>query len=670
MTTEEAAAKITQLQKELSEHNYKYYVLAEPSISDKEFDLLLKELEHLENLYPQFKHPDSPTIKVGGAVNKDFRTVKHKRPMMSLANTYNEEELREFDQRIRKQIGDDFEYTCELKIDGLAIALHYEKGSLVQAITRGNGVEGDDVTDNVKTIKSLSTKLTGNFPEKFEIRGEIFMHRKGFERLNEERIALGEPPYANPRNVASGTLKLQDSSEVAKRPLDIILYHILADDEMYFKQHYEGLQEAATWGLKISTDSEKCRNIDAVLDFINRWDKKREHLTFDTDGVVIKVNNIIQQLELGFTAKVPRWAIAYKFQTESALTVLKSIDYQVGRTGAITPVANLEPVLLLGTTVKRASLYNSNEIERLDVRVGDKVFVEKGGEIIPKITKVDFSARKSDSEPVVFITHCPECGTLLERNEGEALHYCPNEDMCPPQVVGKMIHFAGRKQMNIDGLGEETIDLLYKNNRVKNIADLYELKTEVISGLERMGEKSAQNIIAGLEASKNIVFEKVLFSLGIRFVGETVAKRLAKAFGDIDNLKEASVEQLMAVPDVGSQIAKSVYNYFRVPRHIELINRLKDAGLQFKQNAENAQWSDKLSGKSFVISGVFLKKSREEMKELIEKNGGKNSGSVSSKTDYVLAGEGMGPAKLQKAESLGVKIISEDDFYDMIGLEL
>jgi DNA ligase (NAD+) len=660
--------RIEQLQKELSEHNYRYYVLAEPVISDYEFDQKLKELEALEKAHPEFASPDSPTSKVGGEINKNFETVLHKRPMLSLGNTYNEGELREFDQRVKKGLGTNrVQYVCELKIDGLAISIHYENGVLAKAITRGDGVKGDEVTDNVKTIKNLPNKLKGNFPKSFEVRGEIFMHRKAFERLNLERQESREPLYANPRNVAAGSLKLQDSREVAKRPLDILLYHILTDDRS-FTGHYESLLQGAEWGLPVSNHSKKCDNMDEVLKFISDWESKRKQLTFDIDGVVIKVNDFNQQEELGFTAKIPRWAISFKYKTESALTRLLSIDYQVGRTGSITPVANLEPVLLLGTKVKRASLHNANEIERLGIHHGDWVYVEKGGEIIPKITHVELSKRLPDSKAVEYITHCPECQTALVRQEGEANHYCPNETACPPQVVGKIQHFISRKAMDIEGLGEETIELLFKNHCIQHIADLYSLRYEDLIPLERMADKSVKNILAGVEASKLIPFERVLFALGIRHVGETVAKKLTQAFADIDSLMQAGIQDLEAVEEVGYKIAESVYNYFQNPDNVRMIEQLKAAGLTLKRELKTlTTLSNELEGKSIVISGVFEQFSREQLKEMVEQHGGKNVSSISNKTSFVLAGNNMGPAKLEKAEKLGIPILSEEDFLDMIG---
>lgn len=660
-----AKLRIEQLTTLLKDHNYRYYVLAEPSISDFEFDQLLNELIHLESQFPQLISPDSPTQKVGGDVSEGFITVKHQRPMLSLANTYNEQELRDFDERIRKSTGlDQIEYVCELKIDGLAISVFYENGKLVQAITRGDGIQGDDVTTNVKTIRSLKQQLSGNFPQKFEMRGEIFMHRKGFEKLNDIRRANNEAEYANPRNVASGSLKIKDPNEVAKRPLDIYLYYLL-EDEGLFAAHSESLNAAASWGIKIAETSKVCNGIDSVLAFLNVWDEKRHDLSFDTDGVVIKVNNKNLQEELGFTAKTPRWAIAYKFQTETATTKLLDITYQVGRTGAITPVAELQPVAILGTTVKRASLHNANEMQRLDIRIGDMVFVEKGGEIIPKIVGIDYTQRPENSEPQAYITHCPECNTELIRNEGEAQHYCPNDLLCPPQVIGRLEHFVGRKAMDIQSIGSEMAETLYKNNLVNSPADFYDLTFEQLIALDRMGEKSANNIIEGIQQSKNQPFERVLFAIGIRYVGETVAKKLVAAFLTIDNLMNASVEEMLKVDEIGERIGQTVYQHFQNPRNLQEIERLKSANLQFEaQKIEKA--SNVLEGKIFVISGVFEKYSRDELKDLVENNGGKMASGVTSKTNYLIAGSGVGPSKLEKAQQLGVVFLSEDELIQMI----
>ena len=661
----EAQKRIAQLSSDLRRHNYLYYVKAEPEISDFEFDTLLKELENLESQFPDFITPDSPTQQVGSDSIGDFQTEKHQRPMLSLGNTYNAEELREFDARIRKALEiDTVVYSCELKIDGLAISLQYEKGVLVKAITRGDGVQGDVVTDNVKTLRRLPPKLNAGAPPKFEIRGEIFMHRKGFERLNAERAASGQALYANPRNVASGSLKIKDSREVAKRPLDILLYHYYGEDQV-FSSHSQGLNEARNWGLPVPETSRVCEGIDAVIDFLLEWETKRHDLSFDTDGVVVKVDSISQQEELGFTAKIPRWAIAYKFPTETAQTRLLGISYQVGRTGAITPVAELEPVLLLGTTVKRASLHNSNEMQRLDIRVGDMVYVEKGGEIIPKITGVVLESRDSHTPVQEFIETCPECHTPLVRAEGEAQHYCPNSRQCPPQVVGKLEHFIGRKAMDIQSVGSELCETLYRADLVKNVADFYDLTESDILQLDRMGEKSATNIIKGIADSKGQAFERVLFALGIRFVGETVAKKLAFAFEDIDALSQADAEALIAVDEIGERIAESVIQYFKDPENQNIINRLKAHGLIFKAEKQEAK-GDELAGKVIVISGVFEIHSRDDLKAMVEAHGGKIGSGVSAKTSFLLAGSGIGPSKLAKAESLGVPLLSETEFLALL----
>jgi DNA ligase (NAD+) len=665
MQIAEVQAKIQALSAELKEHNYRYYVLAEPSISDHQFDIKLKELEALEKQYPEFTLADSPTQHVGGSLLEEFKTVPHKRRMLSLGNTYSEEELLEFDERVRKSLGiAEVEYVCELKIDGLAISLFYENGQLAQAITRGDGFQGDDVTENVKTIRSVKQQLHGNYPTSFEIRGEIFMHRKGFEKLNAQRAEHGEPQYANPRNVASGSLKIKDPKEVAKRPLDITLYHFLADSNP-FSSHSESLQNAHQWGIKTAEHSQTCPNIQAVFQYLNHWNEARHHLGYDTDGVVIKVNSFRYQEELGFTAKVPRWAIAYKFQTETASSTLLGITYQVGRTGAITPVAELQPVQLLGTTVKRASLHNANEIERLDVRVGDAVFVEKGGEIIPKIVGVDFSRRNPNSAPHPYITHCPECNTPLQRKEGEAQHYCPNIDDCPPQAIGKIEHFVGRKAMDIQSIGAEMAETLYSAGLVKDLPDLYTLTFEQVLALDRVGEKTATNLIQGIEESKKQPFERVLFGLGIRYVGETVAKKLAAGMGNIDNLMAASAEQLIGIDEIGERIAESVVQYFSDPKHILGIESMKAAGLIFTA-IQKESLGDTLAGKTMVISGVFAKHSRDEIKALIEAHGGKVGSGVTGKTDYLVAGDGIGPSKLEKAVQLGVQIISEDQFLELL----
>jgi DNA ligase (NAD+) len=585
--------------------------------------------------------------------------------MLSLGNTYSEEELLEFDERVRKSLGiDAVEYVCELKIDGLAISLFYENGQLIQAVTRGDGFQGDDVTENVKTIRSVTQQLHGNYPTSFEIRGEIFMHRKGFERLNQQRQAQGEATYANPRNVASGSLKIKDAKEVAKRPLDITLYHFLSD-QYPFATHSESLIQAQSWGIKTAEHSQTCRSIEEVFDYLKRWDAARHDLGFDTDGVVIKVNSLRHQEELGFTAKVPRWAIAYKFQTETATSKLLGITYQVGRTGAITPVAELQPVALLGTTVKRASLHNANEIERLDVRIGDTVFVEKGGEIIPKIVGVDFSRRAENSVPHMYITHCPECNSELQRNDGEAQHYCLNSEECPPQAIGKIEHFVGRKAMDIQSIGSEMAETLYQQGLVKELADLYFLTFDQVLALDRVGEKTAMNLIEGIETSKSQPFERVLFGLGIRYVGETVAKKLAQGLGNIDAIMVATEEQLVAIDEIGERIAESVVQYFSEEKHRMGIERMKAAGLTFTA-IQKESLGDGLAGKTMVISGVFAKHSRDEIKVMIEAHGGKVGSGVTGKTDYLVAGDGIGPSKLEKATQLGVNIIDEDTFLTMI----
>jgi len=665
MQSHEISAKILALSNELNDHNYRYYVLAEPVISDQEFDLKLKELEALEKQFPEFALPNSPTKTVGGGLLDEFKTVPHKRRMLSLGNTYSEEELLEFDERVRKSLGiDAVEYVCELKIDGLAISLFYENGQLTQAVTRGDGFQGDDVTENVKTIRSVTQQLHGNYPTSFEIRGEIFMHRKGFERLNQQRQAQGEATYANPRNVASGSLKIKDAKEVAKRPLDITLYHFLSD-HYPFATHSESLIQAQSWGIKTAEHSQTCRSIEEVFDYLKRWDAARHDLGFDTDGVVIKVNSLRHQEELGFTAKVPRWAIAYKFQTETATSKLLGITYQVGRTGAITPVAELQPVSLLGTTVKRASLHNANEIERLDVRIGDTVFVEKGGEIIPKIVGVDFSRRAENSVPHMYITHCPECNSELQRNDGEAQHYCLNSEECPPQAIGKIEHFVGRKAMDIQSIGSEMAETLYQQGLVKELADLYFLTFDQVLALDRVGEKTAMNLIEGIETSKSQPFERVLFGLGIRYVGETVAKKLAQGLGNIDAIMVATEEQLVAIDEIGERIAESVVQYFSEEKHRMGIERMKAAGLTFTA-IQKESLGDGLTGKTMVISGVFAKHSRDEIKVMIEAHGGKVGSGVTGKTDFLVAGDGIGPSKLEKATQLGVNIIDEDTFLTMI----
>ena len=660
--------QILTLREELHQHNYNYYVLNAPTISDKEFDDKMRLLQDLEKLHPEMYDPNSPTMRVGSDLSKDFKQVYHQYPMLSLGNTYSESEVTDFYNRVRELLGsEDFEICCELKFDGTSISLVYEDGKLLQAVTRGDGEKGDDVTDNVKTIRSIPLVLQGDYPQRFEIRGEILMPWVVFEDLNREREAREEPLFANPRNAASGTLKLQNSSVVASRKLDAYLYYLLGE-QVPCDGHYENMQKAASWGFKISEHMRKVKTLQEVFNFINYWDTERKNLPVATDGIVLKVNSLRQQRHLGFTAKSPRWAIAYKFQAERALTRLNQVTFQVGRTGVITPVANLDPVQLSGTIVKRASLHNADIIEGLDLHIGDMVYVEKGGEIIPKITGVDVDSRGFMlGDKVKFISRCPECGTPLVRFEGEAAHYCPNDAGCPPQIKGKIEHFISRKAMAIDGLGPETVDMFYQIGLVHNVADLYSLRALDIRGLDRMGDKSAVRIVHGIADSKQVPFERVLFALGIRFVGETAAKKLAKAFGSIEALEVATKEQLMEVDEIGEKIAQSVVTYFDLPANIELINRLKDAGLQMEKQVEDeSEFSDKLAGQSIVISGVFSHHSREEYKDMIEKHGGKNVGSISAKTSFILAGENMGPAKLEKAQKLGIKIINEDDFLQML----
>ncbi len=659
--------KIDQLRADLHRHNYNYYVLNAPEISDKEFDNRMRELQELEKEHPEYQDDNSPTMRVGSDLNKNFTQVAHKYPMLSLGNTYSESEVTDFYDRVKKALNEDFEICCELKYDGTSISLTYENGKLVRAVTRGDGEKGDDVTDNVKTIRTIPLVLHGSYPESFEIRGEILMPWEVFEELNREKEAREEPLFANPRNAASGTLKLQNSAIVASRKLDAYLYYLLGE-ELPCDGHYENLQAAAGWGFKTSEHMKKAHSLEEVFEYIRYWDTERKNLPVATDGIVLKVNSMRQQKNLGFTAKSPRWAIAYKFQAERALTRLNKVTYQVGRTGAVTPVANLDPVQLSGTIVKRASLHNADIIEGLDLHIGDMVYVEKGGEIIPKITGVDKDARSMlIGEKVKFITHCPECGSKLIRYEGEAAHYCPNETSCPPQIKGKIEHFISRKAMNIDGLGPETVDMFYRLGLIKNTADLYQLTADDIKNLDRMGEKSAENIIKGIEASKEVPFERVLFALGIRFVGETVAKKIAKSFNDIDELENANLEKLINIDEIGEKIAQSILTYFANPLNRELIERLKSTGLQLYRREEDLSgYTDKLAGQSIVISGVFTHHSRDEYKELIEKNGGKNVGSISAKTSFILAGENMGPAKLEKAHKLGIKLMSEDEFLTLI----
>ena len=659
--------RIYQLREELHRHNHNYYVLNAPEIGDQEFDFLMRELQDLEAKHPECYDENSPSMRVGSDLNKNFTQVQHKYPMLSLANTYSEAEVAEFYDRVKKALNEDFEICCEMKFDGTSISLTYEDGRLLRAVTRGDGVQGDDVTDNVKTIRSIPLVLQGTgYPQNFEIRGEILMPWEVFEALNKEREAREEALFANPRNAASGTLKLQNSSIVASRKLDAYLYYLLGE-ELPGDGHYENMQLASGWGFKVSDIMRKCATLEEVLEFIRYWDVERKNLPVATDGVVLKVNSFRQQRNLGYTAKSPRWAIAYKFQAERACTRLNSISYQVGRTGAVTPVANLDPVQLAGTVVKRASLHNADIIEGLDLRLGDMVYVEKGGEIIPKIVGVDKEARFMLGDKIRFITKCPECGSPLTRYEGEAAHYCTNDASCPPQIKGKIEHFVSRKAMNIDGLGSETIDQFYQEGMIHNIADLYTLKAPDIACLERMGKKSAVNIMEGIRASKEVPFERVLFALGIRFVGETTAKTLAKAFRSIDALAEASLDDLMQVDEIGARIAQSILQYFADARNREIIERLREAGVQMQMaEQDSSEYTDKLAGKSIVISGVFAHHSRDEYKDMIEKNGGKNVGSISKKTTFILAGENMGPSKLEKAEKLGIPIINEDEFLKML----
>lgn len=666
MNREQAKNRIAELSKELDEHNYKYYVLSEPSISDFEFDKKLEELMALETEFPEFLSSESPSQRVGGTISKEFPTVQHKYPMLSLGNSYSKEEMQDFMARINKTLERDVEYVCELKFDGVAISISYENGKMVRAVTRGDGVQGDEITANIRTIRSLPLQLKGGgFPAQFEVRGEVYFPYNNFERLNREREEIGEPLYANPRNTASGTLKSQDSSVVASRGLDCFLYSALGDEPMT-DSHYGDLMKLKEWGFKVSEHTKLCKTPEEVFAFLEYWDTERHNLGFEIDGVVIKVNNLDDQEILGFTAKSPRWAIAYKFASEQVVTRLNEVTYQVGRTGAITPVANLEPVLLAGTTVKRASLHNADQIEKLDLHLGDMVQVEKGGEIIPKIVGVDLKQRQSNAARVEYIDTCPECGTALVRNEDEAKHFCPNELGCPPQVKGKMEHFIGRKAMNVDGLGAETVQQLYDAGLVENVADLYELTYEQVISLERMAEISSQNVIDGIAASKAISFSRVLFGIGIRFVGQTVAKKLAKHFKNIDALMAASHEELVAVDEIGDRIAESVVSFFEDERNREIVERLKSHGLQFEIEESGEPASNVLEGKSFVVSGVFSQFSRDEIKAAVEQHGGKNVSSISKKTDYVLAGDKMGPSKLKKAEDLGIPIISEEDFVGMI----
>lgn len=658
--------RIIQLRDELNHHNYRYYVLSQPEISDMEYDRLMHELLALEKEHPEMVDPASPSQRIGSDADNTFSQVKHTYPMLSLDNTYSEDEVRDFDERVRKALYvETVEYVCELKYDGVSISLQYENGRLVRAVTRGDGEKGDDVTPNVKTIRSVPLLLKpGNYPLAFEIRGEIFLPHKGFETMNDERAETGEPLFANPRNAASGTLKTKNSALVARRPLDCYLYY-LPGLEKHFATHFESIQAAKEWGFKIPPHITKCSSLSEVFGFIAFWEKDRDNLPFDIDGIVIKVNAYRQQQILGFTAKSPRWAIAYKFKAREAITTLLSVDYQVGRTGAVTPVANLEPVLLAGTRVKRASLHNADQITLLDIRIGDKVTIEKGGEIIPKITGVDLSARSADLKPITFIEKCPECGTALIRPQGEAKHFCPNETGCPPQIKGRLEHFVSRKAMDI-GCAEATIEQLYDHGLLKNPADFYSLTAEQLIKLERFARKSAENLIKSIELSRQVPFDRVLYAIGIRYVGETVAKKLARHFISMEALMKASTDDLIQVGEIGEVIARSVVSYFSNERNIELINRLVAAGLQMQMSSVETKVSSTLQGRNFVISGVFSNHSREEIQQLIAAHGGKNQSSVNSNTQYVVAGEGMGPAKREKAAKLGIPVISEDEFMQMI----
>ena len=686
MNKEEAKVRIEELSKIIESHNYNYYILAQPTISDYDFDMLLNELISLEKQYPEFITADSPTQRVGGDITKEFQTVKHRYPMLSLSNSYNIEEVKDFITRIKKTIEEDVEFVCELKFDGISISLTYENGIFVKAVTRGDGIQGDDVTTNVKTIRTIPLRLKGDYPDFFEMRGEIIMPHSSFNAINAEREDLGQQPFANPRNAAAGTIKLQDSKEVAKRKLDQYCYFMMMDnDKMIFNNHYESLMAARQWGFNVSNFMALCKNVDEIEDFINYWDEKRKELPFDIDGIVIKVNDFKQREILGFTAKSPRWAIAYKFKAEEAHTQLLSVDFQVGRHGTITPVANLEPVQLAGTIVKRATLHNADFIEQLDLHYNDIVSVEKGGEIIPKITAVDLSQRKEEYQKVAFITRCPECGTELVNIEGETAWYCPNTLGCPPQIKGRIEHFISRKAMNIESLGEGKVEVLFDNNLIKDYSDLYKLTYNDIFGLEKVivadnekentvrkvsfKEKTAKNILDAIEKSKSVPFARVLFALGIKFVGETTAKLIAKAMGSIDNIINASVEELTEIEEVGEKIAVSIKDFFSDERNINITNKLREAGLQFEQEkkaAKDEESSGILSGKSIVVSGVFSAISRDEIKQLIEGLGGKNVSSISSKTSFIVAGDKMGPEKRKKAEALGIEIKNEAEFLEMV----
>ena len=658
---------IEDLRVALNNHNYNYYVLDNPTISDYDFDLKLKELQELENKYPEYFDQNSPTQRVGGMITKNFETVPHEYRMYSLDNSYSKEDLQDWQTRIQKVLGNvELSYTCELKYDGASISITYVNGKLQRAVTRGDGFQGDDVTNNIKTIRSIPLELKGDFPVEFAVRGEIILPFAGFEKMNQELIEIGETPYSNPRNTASGSLKLQDSAEVAKRPLDCLLYFLIGS-KLPFDSQFKGLNLARDWGFKVPKEAILAKDLSEVFEFIDYWDKHRHELPYETDGVVVKVDSLQYQDELGYTAKSPRWAMAYKFKSEQVSTILKSISYQVGRTGAITPVANLEAVQLAGTVVRRASLHNADQIAKLDIREGDTVFVEKGGEIIPKIISVDLSKRKPDSQPTTYIVSCPECHTALVRTEGEANHYCPNFYGCPPQIIGRIQHFISRKAMDIEGLGGETVALLYANGLVHNYADLYTLTVSQILPLERMAQKSAENLVKGVENSKSIPFERVLYALGIRYVGETVAKKLAKHYKNVDALAQASLLDLVLVDEIGERIAQSVVDFFANEKNISIISRLKEYGLAFEVIEKiNLNATEKLSGNTFVVSGVFQKFSRDDLKKAIEDNGGKIGSSISAKTNYVVAGENMGPAKLEKASKLNITILSEEDFIKLL----
>lgn len=679
MTSDQVEQHIASIREQINKHNHLYYVLSAPSITDYEFDLLLKELEALEKQYPEFEDPLSPTKRVGGDITKGFKQIVHRYPMLSLSNTYSFEEIEDFDRRVRKIIGDEVTYVCELKYDGVAIGLTYMKGRLVSAVTRGDGTKGDDVTTNIKTIRSIPLVLHGtDYPEEFEIRGEIILPRKSFDKMNEERLDVGDEPFANPRNAASGSIKLQDSAEVAKRNLDCYLYY-MPGENLSFSNHYQNMELARKWGLKIPSYIEMAHSVDEIFNFINKWDKERKNLPFDIDGIVLKVNDYSQQHELGFTAKSPRWAIAYKFKAEKVCTRLRSVSFQVGRTGAVTPVANLQPVQLAGTVVKRASLHNEDIIQGLDLMLGDWVYVEKGGEIIPKIVGVATEKRGISMEPVTFPELCPECQTPLQRKEGESAHYCPNEKGCPPQIKGKLEHFISRKAMNIDSLGEGKIEMLFDNKLVNSPADLYSLNKDKILGLEKVIRteddktkklsfqvKTVENILNGLAKSKDVPFERVLFALGIRYVGETVAKKLARHFKTIDNIKAATYEELVTAEEIGDKIAESILAWFSDPYNLELIEKLRSSGLQFENPTTEAPVSDLLKGKSIVVSGVFSIYTRQQIETMVEEHGAKLVSSVSKKTDFIVAGENMGPSKLQKAQELSIRIVSEKEFLELL----